>query len=188
MMAIGRLIRQTSSQLFGRYLLVTNTVSNGVLMGVGDIAVQSTERYLAKDTETQTKTHDWKRTGRMCIVGVMLGPICHGWYTFLDKILPLRTTTAVGKKILLDQIVASPAMAFTFFIGAGTLEGGPFQENVKEFKGKFWTVYKADWSLWPPAQFVNFYFVPSQYRVIYVSFVTLVWNTFLSYMKHQEEH
>ena len=42
-----------------------------------------------------------------------------------------------------------------------------------------------DLSVWPAAQAVNFYVVPGQYRVAYVSFVALLWNIFLSYISHK---
>jgi hypothetical protein len=42
-----------------------------------------------------------------------------------------------------------------------------------------------DLCVWPAAQAVNFYVVPGQYRVAYVSFVALLWNIFLSYISHK---
>jgi protein Mpv17 len=42
-----------------------------------------------------------------------------------------------------------------------------------------------DLTVWPAAQAVNFYVVPGQYRVAYVSFVALLWNIFLSYISHK---
>ena len=45
-----------------------------------------------------------------------------------------------------------------------------------------------DWCIWPPTQYVNFVYVPSKYRVSYVNAVTVVWDVFLSYMKHFDEH
>ena len=47
----------------------------------------------------------------------------------------------IGKKILVDQIVAAPFFAVTFFIGAGILEGHTLNESWEEFKKKFPTVY-----------------------------------------------
>ncbi len=44
---------------------------------------------------------------------------------------------------------------------------------------------QADWTVWPAAQAFNFFVLPPQFRVVYVSAVTFCWNTFLSYMKHK---
>ena len=53
----------------------------------------------------------------MMCMGVIMGPFNHYWYTFLDKVLPGATSSTVVKKILMDQIIASPYFAFSFFVG-----------------------------------------------------------------------
>ena len=53
-------IRKAYRLLFGsRTLLVTNVVSSGVLMGLGDWFVQQT----MKRTEKNQQKTDWERTG-----------------------------------------------------------------------------------------------------------------------------
>ena len=44
-----------------------------------------------------------------------------------------------------------------------------------------------DWVIWPPSQAVNFLLVPSQYRVLYVNLITVLWDVFLSYIKHKPD-
>ncbi len=41
-----------------------------------------------------------------------------------------------------------------------------------------------DWCVWPAAQYLNFYLVPTHYRVVFVNFILFCWNVFLSYIKH----
>lgn len=45
--------------------------------------------------------------------------------------------------------------------------------------------FQIDWCVWPPAQFINFYLLPTKFRVVYVATITFFWNTFLSWMKHR---
>lgn len=45
---------------------------------------------------------------------------------------------------------------------------------------------QTDWSVWPAAQFINFYFLPPHYRVLYVNVVTTLYNVFLSHIKHKD--
>lgn len=40
--------------------------------------------------------------------------------------------------------------------------------------------------MWPAAQFINFYFLPPHYRVLYVNVVTTLYNVFLSHIKHKD--
>ena len=52
--------RITNGPLFGRYLLITNTVSSGLLMALGDVTIQKMEHIKSKKPSAK---HDWARTG-----------------------------------------------------------------------------------------------------------------------------
>ena len=55
-------VRRLLNTLYGpKYLLVTNTVSCGVLMAIGDVTVQKIERITRP--EEGKKCNDWSRTG-----------------------------------------------------------------------------------------------------------------------------
>src|SRR6218665_3683349 len=57
------LVRRMFGHLFTkRYLLVTNTIGSGILMGVGDLGVQLVEKSTGK--ETGQFNIDWHRTGQ----------------------------------------------------------------------------------------------------------------------------
>merc|ERR1711872_103529 len=64
--------------------------------------------------------------------------------------------------------------------------GAAEKETSAEFCDKFWFCYRADWCVWPAAQYVNFAFLAPKYRVVYVSFVSALWDIFLSYAKFDE--
>lgn len=79
--------------------------------------------------------------GRMGTIGLIQGLPNHLWYTWLDRILPGRTLTTVGKKIVADQLICSPISSASFFVGAGMLEGCSVLEGWEEYKSKFVLVY-----------------------------------------------
>ncbi|XP_014773370.1 mpv17-like protein 2 [Octopus bimaculoides] len=176
--------RNVVKKLFSKYLLLTNTVTCGGLLAVGDAFTQKIE-HLGHDSSTFK--YDWPRTGRMFTVGLFMGPATHFWYTFLDKMLVGTAGITVLKKICCDQAVAAPYFCTTFLVGMSLLEGKGWKVAVGELKEKFLTIYMMDWLIWPPSQFINFYFLPTRFRVVYVCFITLIWDALLSYIKHKDK-
>jgi len=174
--------KQAWKTSFGKNLLLTNIVSSGGLLVAGDVIQQKLEI-----SQNPDKKFDTARSARMGLVGLSQGPPHHYWYLYLDKLLPGKTAAIVCKKILADQIFAAPFFAITFIYGASLLEGKSLGSCWTEFKTKFPTIYLFDWVIWPPTQAVNFALVPAQYRVLYVNGVTVLWDVFLSYIKHRPE-
>ncbi|XP_056271107.1 mpv17-like protein 2 [Pseudoliparis swirei] len=166
----------------GRNQVVTNTVSAGVLMGIGDIIQQSWKNYQNPD-----RVQDWMRTGRMVVVGCSCGPLLTYWYVWLDGLFVGNAMRTVGKKVAMDQLFASPFMGMWYFVGLGLLEGNSVSDGWKEFTHKFWDLYKVDCCLWPPAQTINFYFLPPRFRVVYINVITVAWDTYLAHLKHNDD-
>ncbi|XP_033478352.1 mpv17-like protein 2 isoform X2 [Epinephelus lanceolatus] len=135
-----------------RTLLLTNTLSAGGMLALGDIVQQTWENF-----KKPGRVRDWRRTGKMLTFGCSLGPVQHGWYIWLDGL----------------------------FVGLGLMEGHTLSEGWTEFREKFWEFYTAECTVWPAAQMFNFYFLSLQYRVVFINFISLGWDTYLSYLKHR---
>ncbi|XP_023171364.1 mpv17-like protein 2 [Drosophila hydei] len=180
---VHRILSRWHSAAFSKkYLLFTNLgISIGLSM-LGDTMEQSYERY----TE---QIHGWDRTRtlRMGISGFTVGIVCHYWYHYLDYYYPKRTFGTVVRKILLDQCICSPLYISIFFLTMGLLEDNTWDEVADEIKDKAWTLYKAEWTVWPIAQMINFFFVAPKYRVLYDNTVSLGYDVFTSRVKYAKK-
>lgn len=58
----------------------------------------------------------------------------------------------------------------------------------EKYKTELWDSVKALWSIWVPAQLVNFAFVPRYLRIPYVAGVSFLWTVVLSCMQGNCEH
>ncbi|CAH1957721.1 unnamed protein product [Acanthoscelides obtectus] len=173
---------QGLSVIFGKYLLLTNTISSGGLLLLGDVCQQEIEYQRNQLPER----YDYGRMARMFVVGLALGPVHHYYYLWIAKKWPARTGKIVCWKIFLDQVVMSPLCIAGFFYGMGMLERKDLRQSTEELVNKFKEVYLIDWIVWPPTQFLNFYYLPVKYQVLYINAVTMLYNIFLSYIKHRE--
>ncbi|XP_076292066.1 mpv17-like protein 2 isoform X2 [Lasioglossum baleicum] len=194
-------------KLFDKYLLVTNTVSCGLMMAAADLIQQRSEHWkktkcLVEEnrtmipsledrqqelTNSDTYVHDFVRTKNMTTVGLIQGPFHHWFYLVLDKVIPGRCAVSVVKKTCLDQSIASPTCLGIFFIGLGVLESRKLEEIYDELRVKLYDTWKVDCCFWPPTQCINFFFIPFRYRVLYTNFMTMIYDIFLSYMKYDHQ-
>lgn len=120
----------------------------------------------------------------MAISGMSVGIICHYWYKYLDAKLPGRTINIVLKKVVIDQLVCSPVYITIFFLTLAILEKSSWSELKNEIISKAYKLYIAEWIIWPPAQILNFYFLPTKYRVLYDNTISLGYDVYTSQVKH----
>jgi len=123
----------------------------------------------------------------MAISGMSIGIVCHYWYNFLDARMSGRTIGIVLKKLILDQLICSPLCISTFFLTLAIMENSSLAELKHEIQTKARKLYVAEWIIWPPAQMINFYFLPTQYRVLYDSTISFGYDMYTSHIKHNTQ-
>ncbi|XP_012286257.1 mpv17-like protein 2 [Orussus abietinus] len=169
-------------QLFSKKnLFYTNVAISISLSGIGDILEQHYE-ILKEELTCWSPT----RTRNMAISGMSIGIICHHWYRYLDSKISGRTIGIVLKKVVIDQLVCSPLCIATLFFTLAILEKTSLSNFKEEVKGKAHKLYVAEWVVWPPAQLINFYFLPTKYRVLYDNTISLGYDVYTSQVKHDK--
>jgi protein Mpv17 len=68
-----------------------------------------------------------------------------------------------------------------FLAASGFLETGSTEHVKHLFQRQFVPIMKANYAIWPAVNLVNFWFVPIDLRVLYLSSFGLVWSTYLCY-------
>lgn len=164
-----------------KYLLFTNVTISVTLSAFGDSLEQSYEIYIKEQERI-----DLRRTMHMAFSGAAVGVLCHHWYKVLDRFIIGKTVDMVVKKLFLDQMIFSPIMIITFFGSLALLEEDPVENFKEEVSDKFVTLYRAEWMVWPPAQIINFYFLPTRFRVLYDNTISLGYDVYSSQVKHNK--
>lgn len=121
----------------------------------------------------------------MAFIGLVSGVIGHYWYIFIDKKFIGNTMPTVLKKTLFDQLFWAPIGMCVFFVVLGLLDGFTIKEIKSEVKQKGAELVLVDWLVYPPAQIINFRFLPTRYRVIYDCFIAFVLDIYYSHLKYE---
>ena len=82
------------------------------------------------------------------------------------------------------QVMFSPLCIAACLVVAGKLEERSTSSLTSQTLQLGGRLYLAEWLIWPPAQFVNFYYLPTRYRVLYDNLVSLVYDTYTSHVKY----
>lgn len=97
------LLRSSENRLFGKYLLLTNTVSSGFLMYIGEVAAQRLDKSTKTGPNGVTE-YDKEKIKQLTVVGISQGPLHHYTYIWMERLLPGTSKKAVFKKVLSDQV------------------------------------------------------------------------------------
>jgi protein Mpv17 len=196
---VTRVARYVNRVIFGRSnLLLTNALISTAMGAVGDAVQQHYDLITGRMTDKKQtgdqnlvadEKFNWTRTLHMSAAGLTTGVVTHYWYILLDKKLGvLRTAKTITTKILVDQIIFSPINLAVYFSTIGVMERSTVSRVRDELIEKgMEQIYVAEWLIWPPAQFVNFYFLPLRYRILWDNLISLGFDIYSPYVKYRTE-
>ena len=124
----------------------------------------------------------------MCYGLVANGPVLHYTYTrLIPQFCAGNDVTALAKKLLFTQTVFSIVSITSFYIFVSSLEGKDLQGTKSELEQKLLPTFYTNLKIWPLLQLINFTLVPLKLQVLYVNFMQVWWNAYLSFMKNQDQ-
>jgi protein Mpv17 len=155
--------------------LLTQMVSSGVIGATGDVIAQTLIEKRGR------KNYDPWRTARFFgLTFFYISPILNRWFAVLERVKGNPKTLAL-KRVAIDQIFFAPFFSASVIYNLRLLEGYGIKESWNKLLADYWGIYQHSMKFWPCVQIFNFYFLPLNFRVVFVQIAALFWNTFLSY-------
>ncbi|KAK9088742.1 hypothetical protein Scep_027824 [Stephania cephalantha] len=173
------------------FFQVSNAITPSLVAFINDVvAIVSSHivKELSKDKHNSAlvdipsllSDHDWLRSLRMGSYGFLLyGPGSFAWYQYLDRSLPKHTLQNMLLKVLLNQIVLGPCVIAVVFAWNDFWKGN-LSELPKKYKNNALPTLFYGFRFWIPASVLNFWVIPLQARVAFMSTCSIFWNFYLS--------
>lgn len=154
----------------------------GGIYAAGDLSQQ----LIRKARDPESLTVDLKHSLRIGLVTMtFFGPGFHKLYRAMDRRWPGVDGKTVFLKCFWDQVIGTGLGLAVFFGCLSIME--EHEDYTKDIRVKYLPAWMSGAIFWPTANFFNFKFVPSQYRVMYVSCAAFVWTNFLCYLRDTYE-
>lgn len=106
----------------------------GILFGLGDITAQTIVE------KRKPNEIDLLRTLRYASIGCAVGPSLSIWYKTLDRFGTQTTVPIIAKKILVDQLVASPIVNGSVMIMSRVFSGDEWPQIQTKLEDNYVTV------------------------------------------------
>ncbi|KAM0049151.1 hypothetical protein Hdeb2414_s0008g00282591 [Helianthus debilis subsp. tardiflorus] len=186
-----------SSQVAGErggWFPMKPAVTAATLALTGDTIAQVRERWVnSKSLQSQHPSddsnqdviwslldHNWLRALRMASYGFLLyGPGSYVWYQYLDRCMPKQTAQNIIMKVVLNQIILGPSVIAVVFAW-NNLWQGKLSELPNKYQKDALPTLLFGFRFWIPVSVINFWAIPLQARVAFMSMNSIFWNFYLS--------
>lgn len=108
------------------------------------------------------------------------GPSGHYFYNWLDSKIVGTDAKAVVTKVAIDQIFWCPLFMTVFFTYLGLVNGDSAATITSKVKNDLLTACQGSWKIWPVVHAVNFKFISTKHRLVFINGVQIAFNMFLS--------
>ncbi|BFF90039.1 mpv17-like protein [Drosophila madeirensis] len=166
-----------------KYKVLRGMISYGTLWPCGCLIEQT---LIEKKT---FRTYDWMKCLRFSLFGFFfMGPTIYVWIRLAGVMWPRTDIKSSLCKAITEQTAYDPMAISSFLFFMTLMEGNSYAQARQEVSDKFLDAYKVGVIYWPCVQTVNFAFVPARNQVVFTSFFSMCWTTFLAYVKFLQLH
>jgi len=152
--------------------LLTKALTSLVGWALGDALAQI---FIGSDP------FNMKRFVTLSLFGFLYhGPSGHYFYNWLDKTIEGSDAKAVFSKVAFDQIIWCPIFMTVFFTYLGLVAGDSFGVIGNKIKTDLFTAVQGSWKVWPFVHAVNFKFISTKHRLVFINAIQVAFNMFLS--------
>jgi len=208
----SRFFRWYSDKL-STHPLLTKSLTGALIAAAGDVLCQAgTYKGPDKDKSSNkervagnnNKANKWQafwcqggwdaeRSFHFFLLGLtFVAPTSHYWYGGLAKHpwLTGQSFQQITKRVALDQLVWTPVFFVIWLSGFWTLQDKNFDatKTQSQLVQNLPEIMVANWILWIPAQYLNFYACPVKFQVLFTNVIELAWNAYLSFATSGNEH
>ncbi|CAH2039464.1 unnamed protein product, partial [Iphiclides podalirius] len=161
--------------------VVTNTIVYAAFYTAAELSQQTFNKFKSP----KRPALDLAAAARIVTIGSCLyAPTLYFWYRFLDRKFVGTSVKVVVSKVASDQFIMTPILLGAFYTLMAVAERR--EDIFGELREKYWKTFAANQAFWIPGQTVNFFFVPSHLRVVYVASASFIWINVLCFIKRQK--
>ena len=196
---------QWYSEKLSTHPLLTKSLTGAIIAAAGDVLCQAgtfspktststnDEKKSTLDTIRDSMEEffqgggwDYRRSFHFFVLGLtFVAPTSHYWYGGMAKHAWTRgqSMKQITKRVALDQFVWTPVFFVIWLGGFWSMEAGEINTSrlSQQLTDSLPEVMVANWILWIPAQYLNFYACPVKFQVLFVNLIELGWNCYLSF-------
>jgi len=148
------------------------------------------DRDLIPESKAPPPPFDFERLTRFMAYGFAMAPLQFKWFRFLERCFPMTKASAFApamKRVAFDQLVFAPFGIACFFTVMTIAEGGGRRAVQNKLRDMYVPTLKANFTVWPAVQIINFRLMPVQFQLPFVSTVGIAWTAYLSLTNASEE-
>ncbi|KNC78565.1 hypothetical protein SARC_09012 [Sphaeroforma arctica JP610] len=129
---------------------------------------------------------DKHRTGRMFAVGMFMGPLSQKFHTTIELVLPGNSNRRVMEKVFVNTLTGPLFISANFTVNT-LLQGKTMSDAKDRIINDVPGTFARGTLYWPIISGLQFKLVLLQYRPIFGSMATVLWNTYLSSVGNKAE-